>query len=118
MSDRFPHQHLRVYRLAVELAVQAKQLADRVPRGYRRLADQLIRSGPGVALLIAEGANRETSPQMRQRYIEARGECGEAAATVEVLGRMGLLHGDGLSSFTQNADEIAAMLTALIRRHS
>ena len=118
MSDRFPHQHLLVYRLAVELAVQAKDLAGRVPRGYRRLADQLIRSGSGVALLIAEGANRESSPQRRQRYIEARGECGEAAATVEVLARMGLLRGDTPPRFTENADEIAAMLTALIRRHS
>ena len=118
MSDRFPHQRLRVYRLAVELAVLAKELSDRVPRGYRGLADQLIRSGPAVALLIAEGANRESSAQKRQRFAEARGECGEAAATVEILVRMELLLGEEPARFERTADEVAAMLTGLIRRHS
>ncbi len=118
MSDRFPHQKLRVYRLAVELAVLGHELAGRLPRGARGLADQLTRSGPAVALLIAEGANRASSAQKRQRFVEARGECGEAVATVEVLARMGLLPVEDASHFEQQADAIAAMLTGLIRRHS
>ena len=114
MSDRFSHHRLDVYRLALELAVSAKRIADEVPRGYRRLADQLIRSGPSVALLIAEGANRYTPAQKRQRFVEARGECGEAAATVEVLARMGLVTGEEARSFGRTADRVAAMLTGLI----
>jgi len=116
VNDRFPHHRLEVYGLAVRLAVSAKELAERVPRGYRSLADQLIRSGPGVALLIAEGANRATPGQKRQRFVEARGECGEAAATVEVLVRLGLLSSEDASDFGRSADRIAAMLTGLIRR--
>jgi four helix bundle protein len=114
MNDRFPHHRLDVYELAVRLAVSAKELSERIPRGYRTLADQLIRSGPSVALLSAEGANRATPGQKRQRFVEARGECGEAAATVEVLVRMELLPREEASRFGQAADRIAAMLTCLI----
>ena len=115
MSDRFPHHRLDAYRLSLELAVSAKKIADRVPRGYRSLADQLIRSAPAVALLVAEGANRSTPAQKRQRYTEARGECGEAAATVEVLAHMELVSRGESERFEQIADRVAAMLTGLIR---
>jgi len=102
--------------LALELAVMAKEVADGVPRGYRSLADQLIRSGPAVALLIAEGANRAPGAQKRQRYVEARGECGEAAATLEVLARLGLVDRATESRFAGVADRVAAMLSRLILR--
>ena len=118
MSDRFPHHQLEVYRLSLELAVLAKELCARVPRGYRGLADQLIRSAPGVVLLIAEGANRSSAAQKRQRFVEARGECGEAAATVELLSRMDLVPLADSVRFQEAADRVAAMLTGLIRRWS
>ena len=84
MSEGFAHDRLDVYELALDLAVLAKEISEQIPRGYRSLSDQLIRSGSGVVLLIAEGANRSSAAQKRQRFIEARGECGEAAATVEL----------------------------------
>jgi four helix bundle protein len=114
----FPHHRLHVYRLALELAKEARCVADRVPRGYRGLADQLIRSGPAVALLVAEGANRYSSAQKRQRFVEARGECGEAAATVEVLRVMGIVSDADQVRFEGVAAQIGRMLTALIKRHS
>ena len=115
-SQRFPHHRLDVYALSLELAVSAKRIADGIPRGYRSLADQLIRSAPAVALLIAEGANRATAAQKRQRFVEARGECGEAAATVEVAARMGLVSTEDSPRFERDANRVAAMLTGLIRR--
>jgi four helix bundle protein len=114
MSARFAHHYLDVYHLAVELAVSSKDLSERIPRGYRTLADQLIRSGPSVALLIAEGANRLSPAQKRQRFVEARGECGEAAATIEILVRMDLVPRDAASRFHRTADRVAAMLRRLI----
>ena len=117
MSE-FLHHRLDVYHLALELAGSARRIADRVPRGYRGLAEQLLRSGPAVALLVAEGANRFTAPQKRQRFIEARGECGEAAATVEVLQVMGLVSAKELGSFEETASRVGKMLTALVKKHS
>ena len=73
MSERFAHHRLDVYELALDLAVLAKGISEQIPRGYRSLSDQLIRSGSGVVLLIAEGANRFSSAQKRQRFVEARG---------------------------------------------
>ena len=61
MSERFAHHRLDVYELALDLAVSAKGISEQIPRGYRSLSDQLIRSGSGVVLLIAEGANRFSS---------------------------------------------------------
>ena len=118
MPERFAHHRLDVYFLALELAVLGKGLSERVPRGYRSLADQLIRSAPSIALLIAEGANRLTPGQKRQRFVEARGECGEAAATVEVLRLMDLVPENDSRHFSQKADRVAAMLTGLIRLYS
>jgi hypothetical protein len=43
-SFSFPHNRLDVFRVALDMAVQAKRVADRVPRGHRSLADQLLRS--------------------------------------------------------------------------
>lgn len=118
MSRSFIHHQLDAYRVALDLAVAGAGIADRVPRGYRGLADQLKRSAPAVALLIAEGANRFSSPQKRQRYVEARGECGEAAATVEVLAALGVLSNEEAEPFYEIAGRVGAMLTGLIGRHS
>ncbi len=51
----FPHQRLDAYVVALQLACQAKALADRVPRGHRTLADQLMRAAGSTVLNIAEG---------------------------------------------------------------
>ena len=118
MSERFAHHRLDVYELALDLAVLAKGISEQIPRGYRSLSDQLIRSGSGVVLLIAEGANRSSSAQKRQRFVEARGECGEAAATVELSERMGLISPQECQLFQSTAGRIVAMLTGLIRRHA
>jgi len=86
MSDNaypFAHHRLDVYRVALLLAAQSKGLADRIPRGYRSFADQLIRAAVSTVLLIGEGANRYSKGQKRQRYAEARGECGEVAPALE-----------------------------------
>ena len=118
MSERFAHHRLDAYEVALELAVLAKGISDQIPRGYRGLSDQLLRSGSGVVLLIAEGANRSSAAQKRQRFIEARGECGEAAATVELSLRMGMISAEECRLFQTSAGRIAAMLTGLIRKHA
>ena len=56
-----------------------------LPGENGRLLDQLRPAASATPLLIAEGANRTTRGQKRQRFVEARGECGEAAAGVAEL---------------------------------
>ena len=112
----FPHNRLEVFQISLEMASQAKRVSDRVPRGHRSLADQLLRSSGSTVLLIAEGANRYTTGSKRQRYSEARGECGEVAAAAELLSVLELVPQVECENLLGLAGRVAAMLTRLIRR--
>ena len=119
MSDQaypFDHQRLDVYRVALQLAQQSKGLADRVPRGYRSFADQLLRAAGSTVLLIGEGANRFSQGQKRQRYAEARGECGELAAALELLVVLELVPANDAQQALALAGRVGAMLTRLLQR--
>ena len=113
----FSHERLDVYRVGLEMARVSRQLADRVPRGYRSFADQLLRAAGQTVLLIGEGANRYTTGQKRQRYSEARGEAGEVAAAVELLATLRLVPKPDADEVIHLAGRVAAMLTRLIQRH-
>jgi four helix bundle protein len=112
----FPHNRLEVFQISLEMATQAKRVANRVPRGHRTLADQLLRSSGSTVLLIGEGANRYTTGAKRQRYSEARGECGEVAATAELLSVLELVPRKECEALLTMAGRVAAMLTRLIKR--
>jgi four helix bundle protein len=114
----FAHQKLKVYQVALEMARCSRELADRVPRGYRPFADQLLRAAGHTVLLIGEGANRYTAGQKRQRYTEARGESGETAATAELLATLRLVPHAEAQHVEHLAGRVAAMLTRLIQRYS
>ena len=114
LSVTFPHHRFDAYRVALEMATEAKAVADRVPRGYRSVADHLVRSAGSTVLLIAEGASRFGRAQKRQRYQEARGECGEAAAAVELLLALGLVPRQQAQGTLELAARVGAMLTRLV----
>ena len=110
------HSRFMVCQISLEMASQAKRVADRVPRGHRSLADQLLRSSGSTVLLIGEGANRYTAGAKRQRYSEARGECGEVAAAAKLLSVLELVPQEECEALLGLAGRVAAMLTRLIRR--
>jgi len=117
-TTRFAHHKLHVWHHAKDLAVHGRQLAARIPRGDRDLADQLRRSATAPALLIGEGANRLNAGEKRQRFNEARGEACEAAVAVELAAALGLVPATEAEAMLAVADKVAAMLTGLIRKHS
>jgi len=114
----FAHKKLDVYRVALKMARYSRELADRVPRGYRPFADQLLRAAGHTVLLIGEGANRYTAGQKRQRYTEARGESGETASAAELLATLRLVPEAEARHVEHLAGRVAAMLTRLIQRYS
>lgn len=115
---RFAHYKLDAYRVAVEMADLVKAMVERFPRGHGELADQLKRSAESTVGLIAEGANRYSQGQKRQRFSEARGECGEVASHVERAYRKGLVGEEEAMAVLERADRVCAMLTGLIKRCS
>ena len=117
-STPFPHHKMEVYTVGLEMLLQAKNLSDKVPRGYRSFADQLLRSaGAGVAG-TTEGLNRRTSGMKRDAFGRARAEVGEAAGHAECLAVMGLVGQQEAWEFIGLASRVAAMLTRLVQRHS
>ena len=114
----FPHHRLDAYRIALEMAAAARRAADRIPRGQRSVADQMMRAAGSTVLLIAEGANRHSTGDKRHRYAMARGECGECAAAVELANVLGLVPDPDAHRVLQRAARVGAMLTRLIRRFS
>ncbi len=117
-KTRFAHHNLHVWHLSKELAVLGRHIAKDIPRGDRDLADQLKRSATAPVLLIGEGANRLNDGEKRQRFNEARGEACEAAVAVELGVALGLVQSERADKMITLADQVAAMLTGLIRRHS
>jgi len=67
------------------MATLAKKLSEQVPRGYRNVADHMLRSASNTVLLLAEGANRRGAGEKRQRFVESRGECAEVGAASDLL---------------------------------
>jgi four helix bundle protein len=113
---RFAHHQLDVYGVALQLVVGVRRLAERVPRGHRPLADQALRAASSTVLLIAEGANRRTAGDKRQRYSIARGECGEVAAAVEVMVALGFVNSGEADVVLGLAGRVSAMLLRLEQR--
>ena len=115
---QFTHHKLEVFQVARQMAQLVKPLADRVPRGYRKWADQLLRSAGSTVGLIGEGANRFDSGQKRQRYSEARGEAGEVASWVELLHSFDMIPEVEAVAVLELCNRTCAMLTKLIKRYS
>jgi four helix bundle protein len=110
----FPQDKLDAYRVALEMAALAKDLAKEIPRGHRSLADHLLRSAGNTALLLGEGANRRGRGLKRQRFVESRGECGEVAAAADLVIAMEIGSEAKARRLKGLAGRVSAMLTRLI----
>jgi four helix bundle protein len=113
---KFPHERLDAYQIALTMARNAKTLAQQIPRGHRSIADHLLRSSSNTVLLLAEGANRRSAAEKRQRFVESRGEASEAAAACDLVIALGLGSEDQAETVKGFAARVAAMLTGLIQR--
>ena len=112
----FPHTQLDAFVISKQMVRLANELAARVPRGHRKVADHLKRAASNTALLIGEGANRFNPAGKRQRYSEARGEAGEVAAAVELCDLNGWGSEAQHEQLLELAGRVGAMLTKLLHR--
>ena len=69
-------------------------------------------------LLLAKGANRRGTGEKRQRFVESRGECAEAAAAADLVIVLELGSQADANELKGLAGRVAAMLTGLISRFS
>ena len=111
----FMFEKLDVYQKAVDLADRIAGVTEEFPRGYWYLADQLNRASVSIAANIAEGNGRFTKADRKHFFAIARGSLQECVPLLELARRRGLVD-DGLHGQLKVAlEEIARMLSGLIR---
>ncbi|MBX3188853.1 MAG: four helix bundle protein [Labilithrix sp.] len=109
---RFSYRRLDAFHVAKEALARGHVLAQKFPRGYGPLADQLRRALASAYTQTVEGASREGADR-RQRCRVARAECNEAAAAVEGAHAIGLVSEAEAHELLTSLDRLAAMLTRL-----
>jgi len=111
----FVFEKLLVYRKALFFADAVCTLTKGFPRGYFFLADQLNRAALSIAANLAEGNGRFTRPDRKNFFGIARGSVQECVPLLEIAARQGLLRPDRHQQLKAELEEIARMLSGLIR---
>ena len=106
-------QRLDVYRCAVRFLAVAAALAERIPRGYGSLSDQLRRASLSIPLNIAEGTGKPGHDAARF-YAIARGSTMESAAIVDAMDALGFVPSPDLAEASELLERIVSMLTKMI----
>ncbi len=106
---------LLVYQKSVDFADAVCQHTEQFPRGYGFLVDQLNRAALSIAANLAEGNGRFTKPDRRNFFGIARGSVQECVPLLELALRRKLLHETGHSELKDQLEEIARMLSGLIK---
>ena len=97
------------------VALLAKKITDKIPRGHRNIADHLSRAASNTLLLLAEGAN-VAAPHRSGSGSSSRGECAEVAAAADLLVALEIGHRNEVGEMKALAGRVSAMLTKLIAR--
>ena len=111
----FTFEKLFVYQKAVAFADAVCTLTRGFPRGYFFLSDQLNRAALSIAANITEGNGRFTKPDRRNFFGIARGSVQECVPLLELGLRQKLLVADRHQELKNNLEEIARMLSGLIK---
>src|SRR5580704_12585317 len=111
----FAFEKLLVYQKAITFADPICTITRALPSGYFFLGDQLSRASLSIAANIAEGNGRFTKPDRRNFFGIARGSVQECVPLLELAMRRGLLTSDQQCSMKSQLEEIARMLSGLIK---
>jgi four helix bundle protein len=113
----FKFETLDVWKAAVELhsiVVSGTEDLFRRNRGY--LADQIRRAALSVSANIAEGSGREGTRESKQFFNIAKGSVYEVVSLAYVINTEGCFSSEEYSAIYNRCEQIARMLSGLIRR--
>ena len=100
----------RIYLRSLELIDFVARILRKLPPGYAFLADQLRRSSASVSLNYLEGCGRSGAAERRRFFHIAIGSAHEAAGTLDVMHRFGVLTEQDRTLGQDLCDHVAAML--------
>ena len=109
------HMKLDVYQAAIDLAVMADSIVERLPRGRAYLADQLQRAATSVPLNVAEGAGELSRQDKARLYRMARRCATECAAVLDVCSRLSLVQKTSHWAGRELLLRVVSMLTKMTR---
>lgn len=115
----FKFQTLKVWQKSVYFTNMMFDVTDSLPGRYQySLGDQLRRAGLSVSNNIAEAAGRRSRKEGSNFYNIAKGSVYECVNILVVISKRGLFREDKFDKrkIYNEAEEIAKMLTGLIRR--
>jgi four helix bundle protein len=110
----FMFENLQVYQKAVNLADQIAVAAEKFPRGYYYLVDQLNRAALSIATNLAEGNGRFTKADRRNFFTIARGSTQECVPLLEIAKRRGFIADAQHAQLRTELEVIAKMISGLI----
>jgi four helix bundle protein len=108
----FGFQRLDAYRCAVQFLALSAALAERAPRGYGSLSEQLRRAALSVPLNIAEGSGKSDRDAARF-YTIARASALECAAILDALEALRAVDSKDLETPRELLERVVSMLTKL-----
>ena len=111
----FLFEKLAVYQKAVDSADNVAVSTEEFPSGYFFLSNQLHRAALSIAANIAEGNGRFTKGDRQDFFGIARGSLQECVPLLELTMRRGLIEPEKHQTRRANLEEIARMLSGLIK---
>ena len=112
----FKFERLDIWQRSVAFADRMFSVTDGFPQRYQySLGDQLRRAALSVPTNIAEGSGRDAAKESAYFYRIAKGSIYEVVSLLVVAQRHNLLDPQAYADQYREANELAAMLTALVR---
>ncbi len=112
----FKFERLEVWKRSIDWANDVFDIAQSLPKDYQySIGEQLRRAALSVPTNIAEGVGRDGEKETKYFYRVAKGSTYEVVSLLVMAGKRGALAPDAYRKLYTEANEIAAMLTALSR---
>jgi four helix bundle protein len=117
MNAFFDHEKLEVYRESLAFVAWLEPVLQKLPKSIA-VQDQLDRASTSIALNLAEGNGKFTSPDRCRFFDNARGSALECAAALDVLAAKGRLEMAVVVSGKERLCRVVSMLVGLIKANS
>ena len=117
MRSTFDHEKLQVYHDSLAFISWLEVLLQNVPKSFSA-RDQLDRASTSIALNLAEGNGKFTSPDRCRFFDIARGSALECAAGLDVLVAKGICTQEQIEPGKEGLKRIVSMLVGLIKSNS
>jgi four helix bundle protein len=111
----FMFEKLDVYQKGLAFVNAIISITEELPRNKYFLIEQLRRAALSIPLNIAEGNGRWHKKERRNFFAIARGSCSECVPILQLLQDNGLIDTNTQEMLKSDADNIAKMLTGLIK---